>query len=408
MKKTLSLIAALLCALALAACTLAEEDGKPGGGQDNFTSQLGLKEKEESAPRENFKRAVWVSYIELAELLSADEARFSNNLDEMFYNLETIKTTDIFLQVRAFGEALYSSELFPSASLLYSDYSEDINYLERIVSEAHERGMRLHAWINPYRLGEYPELIEALKNLDRESVISLESGSFIDPASEALREAIIGDISALCNNYEVDGVQFDDYFYPFAEEETDAARYESYLASGGELALEGWRRENVTALISGVYAAVHVAGEDMVFGVSPDASIERNMTRHYADVEKWCSGEGFIDYICPQIYYGYENETRPFNEAVEEWKELSASCELIVGLSPYKAGRQDAYAGSGSSEWLESFDIISRQYSDASKDEAVAGVAFFRYGSLFSPEESVEAFASLELYALQKAVGYEG
>lgn len=381
----------------------------PSGGQDPFSAQM-INESI-SEPR-GFSRAVWISYLDLAGILSADEDTFKKKLAQMITNLSSIKTTDIYLQVRAFGEALYKSELFPDAQALYSDYSADIDYLTRFIESAHENKIKVHAWLNPYRLGDidsepYIQLAETFRAADERAVITLESGSFINPASEAARELVIADIAALFGAYELDGAQFDDYFYPSTDAALDEAEYAAYTEGGGTLTLAEWRRENVSALVKGVYETVHSSGEGRVFGVSPDASIERNMRAHFADVERWCTETGFIDYICPQVYYGYQNETRPFTAVVSEWKALCSSTELIIGISAYKTGAQDNYAGSGALEWRENFDIISRQYADSRKDGEISGAAFFRYGSLFAPDESVEAFANLELYALRSEIASE-
>ncbi len=403
-----------MCALLLSGCgaLIPKEEpppAPPSGGQDPFSAQM-INESI-SEPRE-FARAVWISYLDLAQILSADEAAFEQNLANTITNLGSIKTTDIYLQLRAFGETLYKSELFPSADALYSDYSADVDYLARFIEGAHQNGIKVHAWINPYRLGDiasepYMQLAETLEALDERAVITLESGSFINPASERARELIVGDIAALFGEYELDGAQFDDYFYPSIDAAFDEAEYAAYTEGGGALALAEWRRENVSALVKGTYDAVHASGEGRVFGVSPDASIERNMHAHFADVERWCTESGFIDYICPQVYYGYQNETRPFTSVVVEWKALCSACELVIGISAYKTGAQDNYAGSGALEWRENFDIVSRQYADSREDGKISGAAFFRYGSLFAPDESMEAFANLELYALRSEIASE-
>ena len=407
-------LAAICCALLLCGCGAITPEEKalaepPSGGQDPFAAlTLGEAAKE---PRE-FSRAVWISYLDLAKILSANEETFEQNLSQVMTNLVSIKTTDIYLQVRAFGEALYNSEVFPGATALYSDYSADIDYLARFIERSHESGIKVHAWINPYRLGDigsepYASLAEALKSADGRAVITLESGSFINPASDAARELVLADIAALFADYELDGAQFDDYFYPSTDAALDEAEYAAYTEGGGALALNEWRRDNVSGLVRGACAAVRSSGEGRVFGVSPDASIERNMHAHFADVERWCSESGYIDYICPQVYYGYQNETRPFTAVVDEWKALSPSCSLIIGISAYKTGAEDSYAGSGALEWRENFDIISRQYADSREDGRISGAAFFRYGSLFAPDESVEAFANLELYALRSEIASE-
>src|SRR5699024_8896237 len=114
--------------------------------------------------------------------------------------------------------------------------------------------------------------------------------------------------------------------------------------------------QNVLDFVGAVYAKVKEVRPQAVFGISPDASIDRDVTRHYIDVRKICAEEGYVDYICPQIYFGYENETMPYLQTLTEWSMLCTSCDLIAGLSFYKSGTVDEYAGSGQNEWLENSD----------------------------------------------------
>ncbi|MEG0750855.1 MAG: family 10 glycosylhydrolase [Oscillospiraceae bacterium] len=416
MDRAIKIVSLLAAFLLFASCTgiktESDSGGTPTNGQDIFSEQLGVAESEDN-PRREIVCAVWISYIDIAEMVTADKKAFDEQLVKVTKNLLSIGVSDIYLQVRAFGETLYTSELFPSSELIYSDQSKEIDYLKCFIDAAHSAKIRLHAWVNPYRLGDitssgYAVLAERLRALDEFAIVTdPDGGSYINPASDPARDAIIEDITALCTAYDIDGVQFDDYFYPSDDTEIDERQYTVYKESGGQLELEAWRRENVSSLVRGVCEAVHASGEDRVFGVSPDASIERNQSRHFADVQKWCTQSGFVDYICPQIYYGYANQTRPFTSVLAEWKELCTSCDLVVGLSAYKAGMPDAFAGSGSAEWQENFDIISRQYAEVATDSEISGVAIFRYGSFFNPAQETSAFANLELYELRKTIDKE-
>ena len=98
----------------------------------------------------------------------------------------------------------------------------------------------------------------------------------------------------------------------------------------------------------------------MIFSISPSADIEKCKNVFFCDVEKWCREEGFVDLIIPQIYYGFENETMPFEEIVNEWLsvEKDENVKLYFGLAVYKCGATDENAGSGKNEWKENNDII--------------------------------------------------
>ena len=150
--------------------------------------------------------------------------------------------------------------------------------------------------------------------------------------------------------------------------------------------LSEWRRYNVTTVIKQMHDAVKGKSGDIEFGIAPDASITRNMQQHYLDVELFCKNEGYIDYICPQVYFGYENSAMPFLPTIARWSAYASACDLMVGLSFYKVGTSDANAGGGSSEWLHNSNIISRQYLDSLEITNCLGVAFYRYASIFVPD----------------------
>ncbi|MBQ8434476.1 MAG: family 10 glycosylhydrolase, partial [Oscillospiraceae bacterium] len=129
---------------------------------------------------------------------------------------------------------------------------------------------------------------------------------------------------------------------------------------------------------------------DVLFGISPQGNIEINMSSLYADVITWCSESGYCDYIVPQLYYGFKNESKPFNETLLEWKNI-VTCEdvrLVAGICMYKIGSEDKWAGSGKSEWIEDKNIPSRQISAVIENGV--SVAVYSVESLFEEKNSGE------------------
>ena len=112
---------------------------------------------------------------------------------------------------------------------------------------------------------------------------------------------------------------------------------DSYKAEGGELSLSNWRRENVNTLVQQVYRAVKETKSSAVFGISPQGNKENNYNKQLIDVAQWLANEGYVDYICPQVYFGFENESAPFQRTVEEWDRMvkSDSVKLYIGIAPY-------------------------------------------------------------------------
>lgn len=401
--------AALVLIMCIGLCSCSNEKMQTfspnESGQDVFSAVL-ITENADTAPkREDFARAVWISYLDLSHIIRSDEQDFMLELETVIDNLKSINTTDVFLHVRAFGESLCESGAWRNAAALYGSFSQEIDYCSSFIAVAHENDIRVHAWVNPLRISaseDYAETRQALLAVDDGALLEFEDNVILNPASAAVRKLIAEEAAALCS-LGFDGVHFDDYFYLNDSLASDQAQYLAYSQSGGDMSHEDYRRNAVTSLIREVYSAVKGVSADKRFGVSPDASIERCRSQHFADVQLWCASDGCVDYICPQIYYGYKNETRPFTQVLEEWSAACKSCELWVGLSFYKVGAQDAYAGSGSGEWLESFDIISRQYAELCSNSRCKGAALYRYDSMFEPASETAAYAGLELRELRKA-----
>jgi uncharacterized lipoprotein YddW (UPF0748 family) len=218
---------------------------------------------------------------------------------------------------------------------------------------------------------------------------------WLDPAYDEVRELVCSGVREIIRNYSVDGIHIDDYFYPT----TDAGFDRKTFERSGAAVLEEWRMENTDKLVRSIYRTVKSENSLVLFGISPQGSVEQNTKVQFVDAAKWTSTEGFCDYIVPQLYYGYKNETCPFTETVEKWKQYAADSEvsLVIGICTYKYGSQDKWAGSGRDEWLESSDIVSRQISDVISDEALGGVAIYSYDSTFGDEQSAKIIFSEEL-----------
>ncbi|MDE6594097.1 MAG: family 10 glycosylhydrolase [Oscillospiraceae bacterium] len=354
----------------------------------------------------NEQKAVWFSYLEYDRLMRGKtREEFTSGLGTCFDNAAALGINTIYFQVRAYGDAYYRSDLFPTADRLTGDYDP----LEIAVKEAHDRGLSIHAWVNPMRLMTDSQMAGVSEEYligqwyasesARGTIIVNHSGRwYLSPAYREAVSLICNGISEIVTGYNVDGVQIDDYFYPTTDEAFDKAAYES---SGSTLPLADWRREIVTEMVRSIYSAVHSANPKAVFGISPSGNVANDRDQMYADVEKWLDEAGCCDYICPQIYYGFENDSLPFAAACDEWSGLIKrdDIKLVIGLAAYKSGLEDKYAGSGRYEWQEHTDILARQQQTANAYSA--GVAFFRYDSLFLPDPAVAVSVTAELEGLR-------
>ena len=216
------------------------------------------------------------------------------------------------------------------------------------------------------------------------------NGIYLNPAEAEVRKLILDGVREIISKYKVDGIHFDDYFYPTTDSNFDEASYSKYMSAvSSPLSLEDWRRENVNALISGCYSAVKSYNKNIVFSVSPAASIEKDYNNYYADVEKWAQG-GYLDALIPQIYFGFEHTDKNFRfeKLLDDWYKICANTDtkLLIGLAPYKIGLSNSADGD---EWSKKTDILSREVRLIYDEKKADGYVFFSYSTLFSNDALV-------------------
>lgn len=364
----------------------------------------GTAEKNENADKE-YVRAVWITYYELSSLTKDnDESHFKKAVNKMFKELENNGFNRVTVQVRPNADAFYKSAYFPVSSHCFGKQGSELLYdpLEIMVELAHKHDLSIEAWVNPYRVCQTPDFSAlsenniALKWKDTENLIVCDSGIYFNPASAEVTELIVNGVKEIVQNYDVDSVCFDDYFYPVKTENIDKQSYSDYTKNGGKLSLDDWRRENVSNMVKSVYSAVKEMKPSVTFGISPASNIENDYASLYADVRKWACEDGYVDYLCPQIYFGFQNENQPFMKTVKEWIR-TAQCDLYVALPMYKTGLEDEYAGeSGINEFAENNNIISRQVIYLSKLDEISGFYIFSYSSLKDDDETKNLYSAMQ------------
>ena len=355
-------------------------------------------------------RAVWISYLDFYTLAqNKSKSVFTSNMDNAFENIADMGMNTVFVQVRPFGDAMYDSDIFPWSYVMTKTEGVDPGYdpLEIMVELAKEHNLRIEAWINPYRVraagstqavSSSNPAIKAVKN-GSGMAIQYDGGLFYNPASEEARQLITDGVVEIIENYDVDGIHFDDYFYPTTDMSFDSKYYKSYRSAGGNLSQADWRRDNVNKLIRKVYSAVKATDPSVIFGISPQARMDNNYNGQFADVEKWLSNDGYVDYICPQIYYGFKNSTVPYEDSLNLWNKMAKAggVDLYIGLAVYKCGVTDKWAGSGVNEWVNSTSMMQRMVESAREKSAYEGFVLYRYDSMFNPERAVKNHIAAEM-----------
>lgn len=339
-------------------------------------------------------RAIYVSYIELEKYFKGKkEEEGKKNVELMVEKMKKAGFNQILLQVRAFSDSVYSSVLFPYSLKIVENETDSYPFdlLAYFIEVAHNNEMMVHAWINPYRIRSSSDtstitsLNPAYPYLNTRVVQVIDDkGIYYNPARSEVKNLIIDGVKEIIDNYDVDGIHMDDYFYPSSD--IDSVEYQEYLDGGGTLSLSFFRYSIVNDLISSIYKVIKEKDPSILFGIAPDGNVENNKDVHFLDIETILTEEGYIDYIMPQVYYGFFNETKPFYETVSFWNSLikNESISLIPALAFYKSGVEDSYAKSGSNEWIDYSDIIMRQVLMSRNLSNYKGFSLFRYDSLFA------------------------
>lgn len=338
-------------------------------------------------------RGIFISYIELSKYLNCKSKKEAEIIvDEMISNVESLGFNEIILQVRSFADAIYKSEIYPWSLVISSEEGIDPGYdlLEMFTKKCHEKDISIIAWINPYRIRNN----EDISSISKDSIVSkylntdivyINNGIYFNPSSDVVLDLIVDGVEEIIKNYDVDGILFDDYFYP--DDDIDIKEYNEYLMNNEYISKKQYNLNIINNMVKSVYGVCKKY--NVKFGISPDGNVENNYNKVFADVKKWCSSNKYIDFIMPQIYYGFYNETRGFKKTIDEWESYvkDSDVNLRIALAFYKNGTYDEWAKSGSNEWIENNDIIMREIVLSRNLDKYDGFSLFRYDYIFSEDK---------------------
>ncbi|HJE61137.1 MAG TPA: family 10 glycosylhydrolase [Nocardiopsis listeri] len=325
--------------------------------------------------------------------LSADEQKAE--LDAWLDDSVEMGLNAVFLHARPTADAVYDSELEPWARYLTGEQGGDPGYdpLEYAVEEAHERGLELHAWFNPYRVGLQDPDVENLADdhpveQNPEWLVDFGTEAYVDPGNPEVREWVTEVIMDVVDRYDVDGMHFDDFFYPYPQEGETFDDDASWQAHGGDFDDRGdWRRDNVDQLMRDVHGRIQESKPWVSFGVSPFGIWRNDSTdpsgspssglqsydAQYADTRTWIE-EGTVDYVAPQLYWERGFETADY-EAMTDWwsNEVEGTdVDLYVGQGAYRLG-EDGWTGD---------DALSNQLDYSGELDEVSGDIYFSIKNL--------------------------
>lgn len=368
-----------------------------------FTSTNLKPDKKESVKKavqtssikiENELRGVWVTYMDL-DMNDTDRSykSFKKKFNAIADSAKEKKFNTLIVQVRPFSDAVYNSSYYPYSHIISGIQGKNPGYdpLKYMCKYTHKLGMKLHAWINPYRVRSSEKLKLSKDNpyyKNRELGVKVGKGIYYNPALPKVRKLIENGIKEIIKNYDIDGIQFDDYFYPTTSESFDSEQYMKYRENVGvdmAVSLKDWRIANVNILVAECYTLIHNLKKDVVFGISPQGNIQ-NDYEICADVICWCSKSGYVDYICPQLYYSLENPALTFKQALKNWTSLDYSDDvsLYIGIAGYKTGTD-----SDSGTWNYSDKILQDELKLVRKKK-LKGFMFYSYANLNSKKAAKE------------------
>ena len=379
---------------------------------------------------ENEVRGIWVSNVANIDtprgLPKEDLQKYIKNMIE---NIASYNINTIIYQVRPASDAFYSSKLNPWSRFLTGEEGKDPGFdvFEFVIEEAKKYNIKVHAWMNPYRvsiaplnlenknledaLNEYLNTLNDMnfaKRFPEHTIVDGANKVILSPSHPEVIDFVTKSIIEVAENYDVEGVHIDDYFYPYAKIpfEREEKDYLKYRKSEQET-FEDWRRRNVDMMIENIHNELKKLfskkNKKVQFGISPFAiyrthsSIKEGgwekgsynaegglqcYTELYSDVYKWMR-ENWIDYVVPQVYFPFERPDVTYHDLVKWWDGIAKETNtvLYIGQGLYQMG---------SNENWQNPEEIANQLKFNQQYKQITGTIFFTYKDLVKGQNEVK------------------
>lgn len=381
-------------------------------------------------------RGVWVSNvvnIDTPKGLPMNE--YQAYLQKLIANIASYNMNTVIFQVRPAGDAYYPSKLNPWSRFITGTEGKDPGFdvLQFVIDEAKKYGMKVHAWMNPYRISM--ECMDKIDKTKEEYLETLSENNFarlhpehtildginkviLAPSHPEVIDFVTKSIMEVADNYDVEGVHIDDYFYPYAKvpEELEQEDYLKYRESP-EQTFDDFRRMNVDKMIKSIHDELKKSfsktNEKVMFGISPFAIYRTNKlildtgwekgsfhsagalqcySELYSDVYKWMK-EGWIDYVVPQVYFPFERKDVTYHDLTKWWSDICRETKtaLYIGQAMYQMGSNEV--------WQNPHEI-SNQLKFNTQFDNIDGSIFFTYKDFIGGDNAVKDEALKELKQL--------
>ena len=311
-------------------------------------------------------RGAWIASVYNINFPSAPdltEVELKTEIDSIVETAKNSGLNTLFFQAHPSADALYRSSLFPVSRFLSTQTKELLfDPFEYFVDCCHRSDIALYAWINPLRVTTetFESRDQAIGSLDPdigagtmpELLVFYNDGKlYYDPGAPEVADLVSDCVKEIVSGYDVDGVVFDDYFYPYPSGEEDFDDKETYEQYSNGLSLADWRRQNINSIIKKSYETVKAIDPDCAFGVSPfgiwrnndgtnggsDTSGFEGYASLYCDALAWADG-GYVDFISPQIYWSSDDSLCPYDVICDWWNRVldGTGVDFIPSLASYK------------------------------------------------------------------------
>lgn len=362
-----------------------------------------------ASPKREF-RSTWVAAMGIDWPKSKVQATAKQELIDYLDKLKAANFTGACIHVRPNADALYKSTLEPWSADVSGTRGKDPGWdpLAFALEECHKRGLECYAWVNPYRVTarKHVYTTDFDKQWDANGwLIRYGSWTSFNPGDEGARRHCLDVIKEIYTNYKIDGMLFDDYFYPGdgMPENESADDWKHYKASGTKLSIADWRRQNVNTFVKELYDEIQAVRPDMRFGIGPAGVSHKSAPDHklpypdckasdwqydkiYADALAWLS-DGSIDFISPQLYWETTHSTNPYDKMTQWWSMVGDhfNRHMYVSQASYKAVGD---GGWGNAEIGKEIDINRAETKNNS-----AGTIYYNTNSLFTTQKLGEYLA---------------
>ena len=362
-------------------------------------------------------RGIWVATVLNIDWPSKKGLSIESQKQEFIKILDNVKEWNmnaVFVQIKPVGDAFYPSKFSPWSEYLTGKQGENPGYdpLKFMIEEAHKRNIEFHAWFNPYRL----TMSGGIDKLSNDNIgkqrpdwtITYGGKLYLNPGIPEVNDYIVKSIMEVVENYDIDGVHMDDYFYPYkvkGEIYNDEEQYNKY--GSNFLKVDDWRRDNVNKLIEKLYSSIKHKNKNIEFGISP-FGVWRNISTDsvrgsntkagiqnyddlYVDILYWMK-KNWIDYVAPQIYWNQGFKIAEYNTLVDWWSKYAKETKtnLYIGQAAYRI-----------KDWEKDDELIN-QIKYNRKSEEVKGSIFFSYSSLVKNPKGILEKIKNDVYSKEE------